>query len=207
MKCGTRWCLASAGRRARVRNCAWPLAWGQGRVVRLRGSTSLRPLGAWRTSREHQVGLSPRDERPLQPETAQLTARRGRRGLCFGVRGTPRQGGRARADTAAAAHRGPGRGAERAEGPPGSRALRGGVSATPRGLADRSGVCSTPCLAPSPQAVGRGHRGEVAGDEACRTAAGAGHQQHGGWRLCPSVHSCSSRGARSLPSLAQDSGG
>lgn len=179
---------------------------GSGRASQ--GQHEFETPGAWRTSREQQVGLSPRDERPLQPETAQLTARRGRRGLCFGVRGTPRQGGRARADPAAAAHRGRGRGAERAEGPPGSRALRGGVSATPRGLADRSGVCSTPCLAPSPQAVGRGHRGEVAGDEACRTAAGAGHQQHGGWRLCPSVHSCSSsRGARSLPSLAQDSGG
>lgn len=130
MKCGTCWCLASAGRRARVRNCAWPSARGQGRVVRLRGSTSLRPLGAWRTSREHQVGLSPRDERPLQPETAQLTGRRGRRGLCFGVRGTPRQGGRARADPAAAAHRGRGRGAQRAEGPPGTGPS--GVASLPR---------------------------------------------------------------------------
>lgn len=83
---------------------------GSGRASQ--GQHEFETPGAWRTSREQQVGLSPRDERPLQPETAQLTARRGRRGLCFGVRGTPRQGGRARADTAAAAHRGRGRGAE-----------------------------------------------------------------------------------------------
>lgn len=122
MKCGTRWHLAALGG-----GCGAGAARGPWRGVGVgscvpglqEGET---PGGAGASHREGRLaneplspgGVFPREERP--PETEQLMARRGRRGLCFGVQeGTPGPGGHARAHRAACL--GPGAGPSERAGP------------------------------------------------------------------------------------------
>lgn len=164
MKCGTCWHLAALGG-----GCGAGAARGPWRGVGVgscvpglhEGET---PGGAGASHREGRLaneplspgGVFPREERP--PETEQLMARRGRRGLCFGVQeGTPGPGGHARTHRAACL--GPGAGPSEGVAPTEqSGALWSGVSATPCGLCwpssqDRSGVCSVPCLGDPPPPV------------------------------------------------------
>lgn len=123
MKCGTHWHLAALGGGCGAGTARGP--WrgvGVGSCVPGLQEGETPGGGAGTPHREGRLaneplspgGVFPREER--LPEMEQLMARRGRRGLCFGVQeGTPGPGGHARAHRAACL--GPGAGPSERAGP------------------------------------------------------------------------------------------